>query len=107
MDIPNRSILAKAEQSEIPLGPSTLPGLFDWADYNASKLLDTAEYAKSFQTLTASCDIEIYDFFSGTGNGSSSLKQQFAAFADKTGLPHNFKTNDINVYFGAHTHIFY
>ena len=78
--------MAKDGRSGVAMGPTTLEGLFDWATYNADVLMENNQYKESFQAFASSSDIKIYDFFSGTGNGSVSMKQQYFAMASKAGV---------------------
>ena len=76
--------LQEAESDAIPVGPQTLPELFAWADYNARIMFQDQSRLSRFRQL-AECDIEIYDSYSGTGNGSVGLKQQYAALCAAAG----------------------
>lgn len=74
------------EANATTYGPDNLPELFNGAAYNASVLLSDEERKESFKALAASTNIHVMDFFAGTGNGSSSLKNQYMAMTAFAGL---------------------
>ena len=49
-------------------------------------LVSDEERKESFKALAASTNIHVMDFFAGTGNGSSSLKNQYMAMTAFAGL---------------------
>ena len=55
--------LAKDETANLVKGPNDLPGLFQWASFNAKTLFTDAIHKKSFESLVANTDFEIYDLF--------------------------------------------
>lgn len=81
----NQKHKASKEQPSIAHGPSDLVGLFNWPLHNAAVLMRDENCRASFEMLVNNCDIQIVDNFSGTGNGSVSLKKQFQAFMVATG----------------------
>lgn len=62
-----------------PEAPSTLEQLYDWSVYNAGVLKDVKEFEDTFTRLASSCNIELYEAYAGTGNASTSCKQQYSA----------------------------
>lgn len=75
--------------TSFPRGPSTVEGLFDWANYNAQTLfgrkLDEPENdaRKSFIQLVSDCDaIECYESYAGIGTAGTTLVEQFSAMKD-------------------------
>ncbi len=62
-----------------PEAPSSLANLYDWADYNAGVLKEVTEFANAFTTLATNCNIELFEAYAGTGNASTSCKQQYSA----------------------------
>ena len=77
--------LAKDETANLVKGPNDLPGLFQWASFNAKTLFTDPIHKKSFESLVANTDFEIYDFFAGSGNGSTTMKNQFHAMTTALG----------------------
>ena len=59
-----------------PIGPATLPLLFDWPSYNADRLFEDATLKASFSELSHR-NIYIFEAYAGTGNASVSAAQQF------------------------------
>ena len=78
----------------MPRAPNSLAGLFEWADRNSKILLKDSERKTSFSTLASATDIVITDFFAGSGNGSTSLKQQYMAMTSNAGYPYKVNTYD-------------
>ena len=74
------------EATTTTYGPDNLPELFNGAAYNASVLLSDTERTESFKALASSTNIQVMDFFAGTGNGSCSLKNQYMAMTASAGL---------------------
>lgn len=62
-----------------PAGPTSLPELFRWADFNATMLLQESPEASSavdrFKKILQR-DIWIFDSYSGLGTGGYTLHQQ-------------------------------
>ena len=69
-----------------PLGPSDLPSLFDWAQYNATILMEDPALKKSFTDLASNCCFHLFEAYAGTGNASTSFKQQFWAMCQVAGI---------------------
>ena len=74
----------KDESTVVP-GPKDFAGLFQWPSYNASILLQDDQCKASCRSFLESTNIRVIDFFSGSGNGSVSFKQQYYAMAAEAG----------------------
>ena len=67
-----------AQREGWPDGPSNVPELFEWPEYNASQVLFDKEAVQRVLTLL-SHDIEIHEAYGGTGNGATTLHKQCRA----------------------------
>ena len=74
------------QELEVPVGPDSLAQLFDWSSYYTDTLFVDNHCVESFKALVESTDIKIFDYFAGSGNASTSMKQQYQAMAHATGF---------------------
>ena len=82
----HNKIRRQAEAEGWPDGPDSLKSLFDWAEYNADRLLNDesldleakmVQYKRLMSLLSK--DIEVHEAYGGSGNGGTMLHRQITA----------------------------